>query len=298
MIPSYSSTEEFGNNKLDDMIFSKEISSGFSDDISGEEEVLLVPDCALIAEAAPDLTYTLPRAAMPPIYHYRGGGQINLDKLDINTNQIDSRPDSDRNPQNKQIEFDEIFETKEQLTEGSPDNKDLDFRTLPLPNIQYSDVRRPSQQTVITVKNDTVTELIKNRANGERAYGETDWGNDAKNLQPFESQFGYEKEYEWEREKKQRRHLTLPSKAISSERKYGSLKSSNISDFESKENPMFIYGDLPFRRNSYNSNVNRTTDEDISTDFGRYSLPRRTLSEGSLLSDHETVSNISLLMIL
>ena len=303
-IPSYSSTDEFDNDKLDDKVFNKEISSGFSDDISGEEEVLMVSDVALLAEAAPvkqpDIASTLPRTAVPPIYHYGGGGQINLDWLDVNSSQLDKCSDSAEDLQSKQIEFDELTKTNEQLIEGSPNNEDLAFRTLPQPNIQYSNVRRPSQLTVITAKNDAVTEFSQDRINDVLAYGETGWGDDAKNFrdETYESQFGYERKYKREYESKQRRHQTIPSMVIASGRRHGSVQRYSISDLESKENPVFINGEAPLRRNINNSNVKRTRDEDIPNAFGRFSLPRRTLSEGSLLSDHETVSNTSLSMIL
>ena len=265
----------------------KDTSSGFSDDLSFEEEMLMEQDRVLLAESAPvnlsSIAPSLPRTSMPPLYHFAGRDPFSLDQLQAPGGQANIKSQSEEDMESLKFEFEQQSESTEEVKKASSNNESQAFRMLPQPNIPFSNMRRQSQPSFTTIEDNEAPEYIESRTTGGRMYREANFEKEANDLMMYESQFDHERN--------QRPSLSIRPDEIIPQRKYGSIRRYSISEREGNRDQEAISDEQSPRRRSRILIANRAPENGDQFAFQRYSLPRRSLSEGDLLSDNESVSN-------
>ena len=262
----YHGGSEPEDSGLEGMPLNKETSSGFSEEFSGEEEMILRPETVQLAEAAPMALPEVQRNLPPPLYPF--GETFDIENQSVTV--------FERDMQDSYSQFNVLDDGTERVDQAPVPNQDQEFRRLPDPNIQYSSLRRPSQ--VIEVTRETYnpeTEVNETRIVDSRVFGTSS--------DNISSDFQHKRE----------RRSSLVSTLIP-ERKYGSVRRYSVSAINSNRNLDFLDDERFQRRRSLTSVVNRRFDNDDDEPYAirRRSMSRRSLSEGSILSEYEPVSKV------
>ena len=272
-----SKADDFDDSSFGGMTVSKEASSGFSDELASEEELMMEQKNILFAEAAPpvlpDISLSFPRTSVPPLYNFDSRDQFNFDELGFQNSRISAKSNGEEELQGKKNQFDEINNTPEEMNQSPLYDEDKTIRVLPQPSIQYSNARRPSQMAVISNQYEDGSELHSDVFESHNS-----------NSQPLGNQYGSQLEG--------RLNLPIPLMTATPDRKYGPVKRYRISELEANRNPEFHNEDISLGRSNKISLVNRASERDQSLSLRRYSQPRRRLSEEDLISDQQNVSNL------
>lgn len=263
---------------------SKENSSGYSEDFSEDGEEIMEQSTLLMTESAPltisDIPLTLPTTSVPPLYPYGvDSSQQNSDDFEENRQEYEqsfSYIDENRNDSFNQLDV--VANDVNNADDGSTGDEDLPSRKLPQPNIQYSNLRRPSQIRLITSDSySPATEFTKAET---RVFRKASTDDAIISTQSTNNSVDYGQR-RISRIISPIRVVEMPNRRFSSTRRYSVSNNDLMRSEDAPENQRLR------RRRSVISVVNGSIEDDPSIIFRRRSISRRSLSEGDLLSDLE-----------